>query len=286
MDIFQNLTNVINYIEDHLKEEINVKEISKLAHCSEQHLRRMFPYLTGITISQYIRKRRLSAAALELYSSIIPIVDIALKYNYDSRISFSRAFKEFHGISPSEARKTGTIMELYPRLVFKLISNGGITMKYRLENLKEFKLFGVARKIEMHENKHEVLPIYAEEVMKNGTHDMTNDIIGHERGSSLHGIHYYGTHDASYYMFGWEYQNHYNITDQMNVIDVKAGKWVVFQGSISYEQQNEFHQTWKEIYSNWFPNSNFQQGGNPCIEKFFHDHFEIWIPIEDKSNLS
>lgn len=283
MDIFQNLTLVINYIEDNLKHEIHVKDISRLAQCSSQHLRRMFPYLTGIPLSQYIRNRRLSAAALEISNSTTPIVDIALDYNYDSRISFSRAFKDFHGITPSEARKTGQTIKLYPQLVFQVIANGGHSMKYRLENLDAFKLFGVSRKIEAHENKHEVLPNYASEVMANGSHDMINKIIGRQSGSPLYGVHYYGLDDVTYYMFGWAYKQEKNLTDQMHILDVKAGKWVVFEGPISYDHQETFHQTWQEIYSQWFPKSDFEQDSNPCIEKFLETTFEIWIPIKDKS---
>ncbi len=251
MDIFQNLTNAISHIEDNLQNDISLADISKIALCSEDHFRRMFPYLTGITLAQYIRKRRLSSAALELTNSLIPIVELAIKYRYDSRVSFSRAFKEYHGISPSEARKTAVVLVLYPRLVFQIKTNGGKAMKYRIENLNNFKLFGVPRSIKAHENKHEVLPIYAEEVMENGSHDLTNDVIGHERGSALYGIHYYDVDDSSTYMFGWTYKDNYKLTDSMTIIDVNAGRWAVFEGPISYEHQNEFHQTWQNIYTQW-----------------------------------
>lgn len=286
MDIFQNLSQVIDYIEGHLDTEISMKKISSLALCSEYHFRRMFPYITGISLSEYVRKRRLSAAALELSMSDVSIADIAVKYGYDSRISFSRAFKSFHNITPSQARKNGMILELYPRLVFHYISNGGLSMKYRVEDLQGFKLFGVPRVIKSTEDKHQILPLYAKEVMTNGSHNQTNDILGRNHGSSLHGIHYHKSDDTSMYMFGWEYDENYQLKDNMSILDVTPSKWAVFQGPIQCEDQDLFHDTWRRIYSEWFPNSNYQQCENPSIEKFFDGIFEIWIPIQEVTQNS
>lgn len=282
MDIFNNLSKTIKYIEGHLKDEIDIQEMCNINLCSQYHLRRMFSYITGETISGYIRKRRLSVAALELSNTDISIADIAVKYGYESRISFARAFKELHNISPSEARKEGSVLKMYPMLVFQINLKGAMDMKYRFETTTDFKLFGISRKIMPNENKHVVLPQFAQEVMENGMHDKVNALLNRPSGNLLHGIHYYMDDDDSYYMFGWELNDDISVTDDMNIISVHSGRWVVFEGDITFENQTEFHDTWRAIYSDWFPTSTYEQENNPCIEKFTDKSFEIWIPIKEK----
>lgn len=280
LDIFKVLNEVLDYVEDHLLEDIDMQALANIAMCSEHHFRRMFPYLTGISLNEYVRNRRLSVAAMEITFSKTPVSDLCLKYGYDSRVSFSRAFKKLHGYAPSQVRNETVDLVLYPKLIFKAIINGGECMKYRIENQEAFKLFGVPRHIKKDENKHQVLPKYAEEVMENGSHTATMRVAGQD-SIYLHGIHYY-CENESYYMFGWEYENHFILEEKMEILDVKKGQWAIFTGAISYDNQELFHQTWQQIYSEWFPSSNYEEDKRPCIEKFTKDMFEIWIPIKEK----
>lgn len=118
---FTQLNQVIDYIETHLKEEIEYRELEKIAMCSPQQLPRLFVFVSGISLSEYIRKRRLSAAAEEIHTSTSSLSSIAMAYGYESPAAFSRAFKEQHGLSPSQLRKQrGTVIAPYPKLFFHL----------------------------------------------------------------------------------------------------------------------------------------------------------------------
>ena len=102
---YKNLNEVINYIEVHLDTKIDCKEMSKIVGLSEYSLQRIFMLLANMSLTEYIRQRRLSKALEDLKNSNMKIIDIAFKYNYNSSISFSRAFKQYFGVTPSECRK-------------------------------------------------------------------------------------------------------------------------------------------------------------------------------------
>ncbi len=107
MDWLERMNNALNYIENSLDEEIDYKEIAKAANCSEFHFSRMFSSISGVSLSEYIRRRRLTLAAFEIQKSDIRIIDVAIKYGYISSDTFSRAFQKMHGVTPSNARNRG-----------------------------------------------------------------------------------------------------------------------------------------------------------------------------------
>ena len=108
MDSLSSMNKALAYIEEHLTEDIDYSEVSKIAYCSEYHFKRIFSFLAGISLSEYIRRRRLTLAALDLKDRNWRIIDVAVKYGYNSADSFSRAFHSMHGILPSEARSENT----------------------------------------------------------------------------------------------------------------------------------------------------------------------------------
>lgn len=107
MNLLEKMNGALTYIEENLTSDIDFKEVAKLACCSEYHFKRMFLFLAGITLSEYIRCRRLSLAAFELNCNNKRIIDVAIKYGYSSPDSFTRVFQSFHGVTPSEARNNG-----------------------------------------------------------------------------------------------------------------------------------------------------------------------------------
>jgi AraC family transcriptional regulator len=107
MDSLKQMNQALTYIEENLAQEIDYKEVAKRALCSEYHFKRMFSFLAGVTLSEYIRRRRLTLAAFELKQDRVKVIDVAMKYGYHSPDSFARAFQQLHGITPSEARKSG-----------------------------------------------------------------------------------------------------------------------------------------------------------------------------------
>ena len=136
------MQNAIDYIEAHLTEEIDYAEVAKQAYSSSYHFQRTFSTLCGCTLGEYIRKRRLTLAGSELLHDKLKVIDIAMKYGYESPDSFARAFQKFHGITPSQARSEGTTMRSFSRLVFNLKLEGGSVMNYRIEEKPSMILTG------------------------------------------------------------------------------------------------------------------------------------------------
>ncbi|QGG47702.1 AraC family transcriptional regulator [Heliorestis convoluta] len=147
MDSLKKMNDAMNYIEDNLTNEIDYKVVARIAHCSEYHFKRMFSFLAGITLSEYIRRRRLSLAAFELTNSNIKIIDIAIKYRYNSPDSFTKAFQNLHGVTPSEARNNGQQLKAYPLMTFQLTIRGGNEMNYRIEQKEAFYIVGIMKRV-------------------------------------------------------------------------------------------------------------------------------------------
>lgn len=128
MDSLERMNQALAYIEENLAGEVDFKQVERLALCSEYHFRRMFSYLAGVTISEYIRRRCLTLAAFELLRSDVLVIDVALKYGYGSPDAFTRAFSGLHGITPVEAKNSGQPLKAYPRMTFQLMISGANDM--------------------------------------------------------------------------------------------------------------------------------------------------------------
>ena len=139
MNWITGIQRVLDYVETHLTEEIDYEEAAKQACSSAFHFQRMFSLVCGFTLGDYIRMRRLSLAAEELSQTNAKVIDVALKYGYETPESFSRAFARYHGITPTAARR-GKTVKSFSRLSVKLILSGGNTMDYRLEKKDAFKV--------------------------------------------------------------------------------------------------------------------------------------------------
>ncbi len=142
MDWITGLQKAIDYIEEHLTESIDYEKVAAQSFSSSYHFQRVFSILCGFTIGEYIRNRRLSLAGTELATSDAKVLDIAFKYGYESPDSFAKAFRNFHGILPSQARENGSMLKSYSRLVLKFSLEGGKLMDYRIEKKPEMILTG------------------------------------------------------------------------------------------------------------------------------------------------
>jgi len=149
MEWLDSMNEAMAYIEAHLSDRnngIDYVEIAKAACCSSFHFQRVFPFITGITLSDYISRRRLTLAAFDLQTSDIKVIDVALKYGYESPEAFSRAFKLLNGVMPISARDNGTILKTFPRLSFQIMIKGDTEMNYRIEEKEAFEIFGLELK--------------------------------------------------------------------------------------------------------------------------------------------
>lgn len=141
MDWVQGIQNAIEYIEEHITENIDYKEVAKAAYSSSFHFQRVFGIMCGMTLGEYIRLRRLTLAGGEFLSGKVKVIDVALKYGYDTPESFSRAFTRFHGIKPSQV-KPGCTLNSFSKLTVKVELVGGNEMKYKIKEIPELVLVG------------------------------------------------------------------------------------------------------------------------------------------------
>jgi len=147
VDTLENMNRALAYIEEHLAGEIDMAQVERLALCSEYHFRRMFSFLAGAPLSEYIRRRRLTLAALELAHGEARVIDLALKYNYSSPDAFTRAFADLHGVTPAEVRRGGRVVKAYPRLTFQLTVQGADEMNYRIVEKEPFRIVGLMQRV-------------------------------------------------------------------------------------------------------------------------------------------
>jgi len=143
MDWLKNLSDAIDYIEDNLDGEISYDKCANIACCSTFYFQRMFSYISGISLYEYIRRRRMTQAGFELQITNEKIIDIAFKYGYSSPTSFTRAFKGVHNITPSSAKKKGAVLNAYPRIKFSINIMGDKPMAYYIEKKKEIHIVGI-----------------------------------------------------------------------------------------------------------------------------------------------
>ena len=137
MDWITGISRAIDYVEDHITEPVDYEEAAKCAYSSSFHFQRVFSVVCGLTLGEYVRFRRLAIAGRELAAENAKVVDIAMKYGYDTPESFSRAFTRFHGCTPTQAKK-GAVIKSFSRLSVKLIISGGTKMDYRIEKKDAF----------------------------------------------------------------------------------------------------------------------------------------------------
>jgi len=290
MDSLSSMNKALAYVEEHLTEDIDYSEVSKIACCSEYHFKRMFSFLSGIGLSEYIRRRRLTLAAFDLKDTSLRIIDVAVKYGYDSADSFSRAFYSMHGILPSEARSESAQLKAYPRMTFQLSIKGGCEMNYRIVEKGPFKIVGFRKRVPI------IFQGINPEIAKM-TELLTPEVI--KELKALSNVEPMGIISASVNFSEGRMEekgelDHYigvatssDVITDFDELNIKAGTWAVFEsiGPFPETLQN----VWGRIYSEWFPSSGYEAVSGPEIlwnespdtgnPKY---RSEIWIPVEKK----
>lgn len=291
MSWLEKMNNVIEYIEKNLDNEINMDKIAEISCYSVTTFQRMFSIICDMSLSEYIRHRRLTLAAFELQNSNIKIIDLAAKYYYESPEAFTRAFNSLHGVSPSVARQIGTSLKAYPRISFHLILKGDAPMDYRIEQKDGFTVYGIERIISTKNGSNwKDVPDFWMENIYNGMLDKlmqsTNLPVPDEGLNLINAIDCYRTNNSDtipYMLFAFK-------TDKSNVegytvIDVPSSTWAIFKSELHTveETSNALTGLIKRIYTDWLPTSNYTKVENfeleltyKCKDKYYS---EIWIRV-------
>ena len=144
MEWIERLNSAIYYMEEHIREELDMEEVARIACCSTYHFQRMFAYMADVPLSEYVRRRRMSLAAVDLQSGDCKVIDASLKYGYDSPTAFNRAFKNVHGIAPSQAKEDGIVLKAFPPISFRITIKGDSEMNFRIEKKDAFHIVGMS----------------------------------------------------------------------------------------------------------------------------------------------
>ncbi|MCB5235570.1 AraC family transcriptional regulator [Niallia circulans] len=278
MDWLDRMNNVLDYIEENLEEEIDYKQLAKIAYCSEFHFSRMFASISGISLSEYIRRRRLTLAAFELQKSDKRILEIANMYGYESADAFSRAFKKLHGIKPSECRQQGTQLKAFPKISFQLSIKGDTEMEYRIENLDfELRIIGKSNSVKT-SRAFKTIPTIWSKAKKDGFMQELIDLSWENPKCSLEGI--LGVcgkeaaimDEAFNYFTGVRYDG--DAREGMETLIIPPATWAVFPNIV---------EAWKRLYAEWVPTSGYELANLPCMECYYgpghKPRHELWVPI-------
>lgn len=287
MDWLSKMNSAMEYIETHLSEDISYDEIAKIACCSTYHFQRMFSFITDVTLSEYIRRRRLTLAAFELQTSNVKVIDVALKYGYESPEAFSRAFKTLHGVMPSSVRGEGMALKAYPRMSFLISIKGDMEMNYRIEQKESFTMFGVSTDINATDGKpYNEIPEFWNKCIPDGTVDRIRVTAGLGENAQIHGALYNFREGVFSYMICY-YVPEGGIPEEYEVLSVPELTWAVFTTGLYPDGKGDVQSIWKRIWAEWFPTSNYEHAEGPEFEMTYYRgndmyEMEVWIPVVKK----
>ena len=281
MEWIDRLNSAIRYMEEHLTDEIDYEQLGRIACCSSWHFRRMFSYMAGIPLSEYIRRRKMSLAAVDLLSSDARIIDIAEKYGYRSPTAFNRAFQSIHGTAPSSVRQEGISVRSFPPITFKITVKGVEEMNYRIETKEAFRIVGVSVPLEKEiEKNFAVIPSKWQEISLNGTLQTLAQMMNQEPMGVL-GVSTCNEEEP------WRY--YIAVSTSLEAGDyeeytVPAATWAIFPGEGTNQSIQELE---RRIVTEWLPTSGYEYGNAPDIEVYLNPdpqnaRYEVWIPVTKK----
>lgn len=282
MEWMERLNRAINYMEENMKDTIDFDMVAKIAGCSTYHFQRMFTYMAELPLSEYIRRRKMSLAAVDLQEEENKVIDIGLKYGYDSPTAFNRAFKSIHGIAPSKVRESGVILKAYPPISFRITIKGDCEMNYRIEKKEAFRVLGISMPLEKEiEKNFAVVPQMWQKAATDGTIPRLASLMeGAPMG--LLGVSACNAEEEWKYYIAVASQK--SLDQEFEEYMVPASTWAIFSGEGKNTSIQELE---KQIVTEWLPTSGYEYGNAADIEVYLNADpenakFEVWIPIVKK----
>ncbi|MFJ1802303.1 GyrI-like domain-containing protein [Streptomyces sp. NPDC088180] len=285
--MLERLNDAMEHIEARLGERIEAAELARIAMTSEYHFRRMFSALAGLPLSEYIRRRRMTVAGAEVLGDPDrTLLDVAVRYGYDTGEGFARAFRAVHGIGPGEARRTGAVLRSQQRLTFRLVVEGSTAMRYRLVEKEAFRVVGRRARVPLvHEGPN---PAIAEFIRGIGREELdriaalsdqepagvvgVSDQLDPSRAEGTELDYYHGVVSGA------------EPPEDLDALDVPAGAWAVFENEGQFPGALQY--LWRDVFTQWFPSNPYASRPGPEIlrvrltEEGKRAEAELWIPVE------
>ncbi|UOD81081.1 AraC family transcriptional regulator [Paenarthrobacter ureafaciens] len=281
----QEWNRAIELIEQDLAAAVDMKTVARTALTSEYHFRRMFASLAGMPVSEYVRRRRLTAATAEIIAGA-GVLDVAVRYGYRSAEAFSRAFKAYHGLTPSDARRPNAVLRSQPQLRFHLRIEGNIDMKHRIVNKAAFRLVGRKTRVPLvHEGPNPAIIEFQRSIDPGVTRRLlelvdteptgqvsvtANIEESRSEGSELDYWHAVATTGPA--------------PEGFDVLEVPAGQWVVFETEGKFPEV--LQRMWADAATEWFPANPYRWAPGPELLSVkaqpggTHGSGQLWIPVE------
>ncbi len=284
MDWIKIIENALRYIEENLSGELTVGMIAEKVNISPFYFQKGFSMLCGYSVGEYIRMRRLSVAGSELVTSDNKVIDLALKYGYDSPDSFTKAFTRFHGSTPTDVRRKGALLKSFAPLHIKIILDGGNTMEYRVEEKPAFRVMGVS-KMFSYETANADIPQYWDEIHVQAAVKPVEGMYGICFDEEMGG-------NRFRYMIADDLEEGKAGEKNLETYEVPRHTWAIFpcRGAmpLSIQEVN------RRIFSEWLPAGNYEIAEGYNIEYYsdsaeFKDgtqdpdyYAEVWIPVRER----
>lgn len=281
MEWITQLNETIDYIEAHLTEEVDLDRLAQIACCSTFHYQRMFAYMAGVPLSEYIRRRRMTLATTDLRHGE-KVIDVAAKYGYASPTSFNRAFQGIHGIAPSKVKEPGVSLKSYLPISFKITIKGAEEMDYRIEEKEAIRIVGISQAIaeNIEENFAEVPKMWGAAAM-DGTIEKLVPLMNQQPLGVL-GVSVCNDHEPWRYFIAVA-------SDQEEIGSfesylIPATTWAIFPGEGTGISIQELE---SRIFTEWLPNSGYEYANAADIEVYLDPNpentkYEVWMPIVKK----
>lgn len=281
MEWIERLNQSMNYIEEHLTDEISYEQLGRIACCSAYHFQRMFTYMAGMTLSEYIRRRKMSLAAVDLQGGDAKVIDIAEKYGYHSPTAFNRAFQGVHGIAPSSVKNEGVSVKSFPPITFKITVKGAVEMNYRIESKEAFRIVGISAPLQGEiEKNFMIVPKMWQDAAANGTIQTLAGMMDTPLRGLL-GVSACNDEEE------WKYFIAVASTKEKGQFEeytIPPSTWAVFPGTGTNQSVQELEQ---RIVTEWLPTSGYEYANAPDIEVYLNPdpqnaQYEVWIPVTKK----